>query len=111
MNLKEFVNFILEHPKCAFVEDERIRFIDIAQNLECEVIESFIARFYTFAKQRFYFSDFLDVLQRVFLDKAKAEAKRTKLKNFKGTEYEQEEILKMYFYKILCRSNRLEFLL
>ena len=111
MVLSEFVGFILEHPKCAFVENERIRFMEIANALNDEMIDLIVARFYTFSKARFYFSDFLDLLQKVFLDKAMSEAKKTRLKNFKGTEYEKEEILKSFFYRTFLKENKLEFLL
>lgn len=80
--------------------DEREYATEVSESLKCALMMN--------KSPRIYFSDVVVAIKDSLNSYAKSEAKRSKIKGWRGSDYEQDEILRVFYFKKFCKENALE---
>lgn len=84
--------------------------IDNTKPQDNGLLQSFITKLSTYPKARIYTNDFYELLLTCITEQAQFEATQHKIKDFKGTRYEELELLKHFFTKERLKVLHLNFI-
>lgn len=111
MKRQDFINFIQSQSNITLSEyfcQNLNGFINSANESELEVLSAKILH----SKKRFINDgDFLDLLKMLFWEQAGKRASTAKIQRYKGSRYEEQYLLSMYFYKKEVKERELEWIL
>lgn len=111
MKKQDFVNFLQSQSNITLSEyfcQNLNGFINSANEMELEVLSAKILH----SKKRFINdNDFLDLLKMLFWEQAGKRASAAKIQRYKGSRYEEQYLLSMYFYKKEVKERELEWIL
>ena len=111
MTKQDFINFLQSQSNITLSEyfcQNLNGFINTAQESELESLSSKILH----SKKRFINDiDFLELLKMLFWEQAGKRAAKSKIHKYKGSRYEEQYLLCMYFYKKEVQERRLEWIL
>lgn len=111
MKKQDFINFLQSQSNINLSEyfcQNLNSFISTAQESELETLSSKILH----SKKRFINDiDFLEMLKILFWEQAGKRAKQARIPKYKGSRYEEQYILSLYFYKKEVQKRSLEWIL
>lgn len=111
MKKQDFVNFLQSQSNITLSEyfcQNLNGFINSANESELEILSAKILH----SKKRFINdNDFLDLLKMLFWEQAGKRANTAKIQRYKGSRYEEQYLLSMYFYKKEVKERELEWIL
>lgn len=111
MKKQDFINFLQSQSNITLSEffcQNLNSFINSAQESELETLSSKILH----SKKRFINDiDFLEMLKMLFWEQAGKRAKQARIPKYKGSRYEEQYILSLYFYKKEVQEKGLEWIL
>ena len=111
MKKQDFINFLQSQSNITLSEyfcQNLNGFINTAQERELETLSSKILH----SKKRFINDvDFLELLKMLFWEQAGKRAAKSKIHKYKGSRYEEQYLLCMYFYKKEVQKRSLEWIL
>ncbi len=111
MTKQDFINFLQSQSNITLSEyfcQNLNAFINSAQESELASLSSKILH----SKKRFINDgDFLELLKMLFWEQAAKRAKQARIPKYKGSRYEEQYILAMYFYKQEVQQRSLEWIL
>lgn len=111
MTKQDFINFLQSQSNITLSEyfcQNLNSFINTAQESELETLSSKILH----SKKRFINDiDFLEMLKILFWEQAGKRAAKSKIHKYKGSRYEEQYLLSMYFYKKQAQERGLEWIL
>lgn len=111
MKKQDFINFLQSQSNITLSEyfcQNLNAFINSAQESELESLSSKILH----SKKRFINDiDLIEMLKILFWEQAAKRAAKSKIHKYKGSRYEEQYLLSMYFYKSEITSRGIEWIL
>lgn len=111
MTKQDFINFLQSQSNITLSEyfcQNLNAFINSAQENELESLSSKILH----SKKRFINDiDLIEMLKMLFWEQAGKRAAKSKIHKYKGSRYEEQYLLSMYFYKREITSRGIEWIL
>lgn len=113
MKKQEFIDFLQSQANISLSEyfcEKLNDFINAESTTEAE-FEKLAQNVIALKKKYINDNDLVEVLKKNLLDQAEQRASRAKIEKYKGTRYEEEQILKMYFFKKNAQEKGIEWIL